>query len=257
MRDKLPKSFYFKIIFIILVFTFVYNNHSTFIHATLDNPSLSAAESFTAIFKEVMDLPQRETSQQIAYYNPKAVPANQEPYQLEEEVKYYENYQIAADKATAFNNAFQAEQLNEAFLKRINYMRNMKGWDPVIVGHHLAEGTAARAQELGQYHYLSAYTAEGQDFRAKFPQLPNAGYRLGENLYELFISAGDIHLKTWENSGILADYLYEIFEESISMSNYDIYHSQYIYVHAEPTDYLVDSTPYVRIVVSLVMDIEE
>ena len=109
---------------------------------------------------------------------------------------------------------------------------------------------------MGDYHYLSSITADGADFRAHFPNVSDAEYRLGENLYELYISAGDVHLTTWENEKILADYLFDVYADAVSLSNYDIYQSQYVSIYASPTDYSVDEVPYVRLVVSLVLDTE-
>lgn len=258
MNNKFPKSFYFKLIFIILTCLFVYFSNHTFIHATIINENLNISESFKVIMKEVMDLPRIEQvdNHENVEVDMQAAPGNQTPYLIEDDVKTLENYQTAEEKASQFNDNFNADGLNEAFNHKVNYMRRLKGWAELSVGSHLMKGTRIRAEQLGQYHYLSGYTVEGNDFRTLFTDIPKADYRLGENLYELYISAGDIHLTTWENPRILADYLYDVFVDSISLSSYEAYQSSLIRVYAEPTDYLVTETPYVRLVVTLVHDTE-
>ncbi|MGX7076421.1 hypothetical protein [Globicatella sanguinis] len=84
--------------------------------------------------------------------------------------------------------------------------------------------------------------------------MEHASSRLGENLYELYIAADDIHLSTWLKPEIFADYLYRAFETSTHAELYQNFNSQYIKVVASPTDFRVDDTAYVRLVVVLVMD---
>ena len=110
------------------------------------------------------------------------------------------------------------------------------------------------AVELGAYNYLSSSTVEGSAFYNFFPEISEPQYRLGENLYELYIASDDIHLETWENSEILADYLYGVFRDSLEAELYQNYHGAYVWVHAEPTDYQIENASYVRLVVVLLLD---
>lgn len=258
MTNKFPKSFYFKLTFIIFFLALGYFKHQNFIEATLMDETLNMNESFTLIMKEMINLPKDAENEQnitesISEY---AGPGNQQPYQINEDILYDDRYATAEQSANEFNASLNSLALNDAFIKQVNHMRGTKGWEPIIIGHHLEEGGRYRVEEMGQYHYLSNLTVEGTDFRSHFPAIDDAEYRLGENLYELYISAGDVHLTTWANPKILADYLFDVYADAISLSNYDIYQSQYISIYAEPTDYNIDEVPYVRLVVSLVMDTE-
>lgn len=258
MTNKFPKSFYFKLSFIIFFVLLGYYHNHNFIQATLNDESLSANESFNLIVREVMKLPNNvENDEGISeYISEYAQPGNQVPYQIHEEILLDDNYAIAKQSADQFNAALDNRALNDAFLRQMNHMRGTKGWEQIQFGEHLEEGVLRRVEEMGEYHYLSSITADGADFRAHFPSISDAEYRLGENLYELYISAGDVHLTTWENEKILADYLFDVYADAVSLSNYDIYQSQYVSIYASPTDYSVDEVPYVRLVVSLVLDTE-
>lgn len=259
MNTKFPKSFYFKLTFIILVLLFGYIKNQAFIQATMSNESMNFNDSVTSILKEVMNLPQESEPTELdpSLISIYSEPGNQTPYLIEDEVTSSPNFKTAQEISDKFNESLDEYALNDAFLKQVNHMRVSKGWDAIEIGRYLEAGVEARAQELGQYHYISSLSAEGLDFRSQFPSIESAQYRLGENLYELYISAGDIHISTWQNTTIFADYLFDVFQEEISLSNYDVYKSQYISVHAEPTDYNVNESPYIRLVVTLVMDAQE
>lgn len=258
MTNKFPKSFYFKLSFIILLVLFGYFQNQNFIQATLNDESFNVNESFNLIMREVMKLPNNVENDEVIseYISGYAQPGNQVPYQIHEKILSDDNYAIAKQSANQFNAALDNRALNDAFLRQMNHMRGTKGWEQIQFGEHLEEGVLRRVEEMGEYHYLSSITADGADFRAQFPSVSDAEYRLGENLYELYISAGDVHLTTWENEKILADYLFDVYADAVSLSNYDIYQSQYISIYAAPTDYSVDEVPYVRLVVSLVFDTE-
>ncbi|XJS11444.1 hypothetical protein ACF3NG_04225 [Aerococcaceae bacterium WGS1372] len=259
MNYKFPVTFYLKLIFIIAVLLFAYLNNQSFIQETMADETLGFQESVTSIMREVMDITNKLQSRQLdtEYISNYAEPGNITPYEINEQVKVTENYQVATQKATEFNQAIDMYALNDALIHKVNYMRSNLAWEPITVGYHLEEGANARVKELTENQYLSSLTIDGQDFRSHFYQISEPQYRLGENLYELYISAGDIHLSTWKNPKIFADYLYEVFSEAISLSNYDVYSSQYIAVRAEATDYNVDESPYIRLVVSLVSDTME
>ena len=69
MTNKFPKSFYFKLSFIILLVLFGYFQNQNFIQATLNDESLNVNESFNLIMREVMKLPNNvENDEVIAEY---------------------------------------------------------------------------------------------------------------------------------------------------------------------------------------------
>lgn len=259
MNNRFPKSFYFKLTFIVIVLTLAYVRNQSFIQATMNDETLNFTQSVSTIIREMMQLPEQANDSQGIIsegISEQAQPGNQEPYQIDESILSYDHYITAKEIADEFNASLNILALNDAFIKQVNHMRSIKDWDPMTIGYHLEEGTLRRVKELGEYHYLDSVTVDGLDFRTQFPQVENAEYRLGENLYELYISAGDIHLSTWENPKILADYLFDVYADAISLTNYNVYHSQYISIYAEPTDYNVNEVPYIRLVVSLIMDTE-
>lgn len=259
MNNRFPRSFYFKLTFIMIVLMLTYARNQSFIQASLNDETLNFSQSVSTIIREVMQLPEQSSDSQMIVsdvISEHAQPGNQEPYQIDESILNYDNYITAKQIAADFNSSLNNLALNDAFIKQVNHMRAMKDWNPMNIGYHLEEGVLTRVKELGEYHYLDSVTIDGLDFRTQFPQVENAEYRLGENLYELYISAGDIHLSTWENPKILADYLFDVYADAISLTNYNVYQSQYISVYAEPTDYNVNEVPYIRLVVSLIMDTE-
>ncbi|UUX34303.1 hypothetical protein [Fundicoccus culcitae] len=254
MRKKIPLSFYVKLIFIVVVFLFTYVSHQSFIDTTLADNSLTSYESFAKIMQEVLGFQQR-TEPVI----PNQVVSNSEidhssPREIDETILSLPNYTLATEKAETFNANLDLVGLNEAFTNKINEQRSQLSWNLMEVGNHLAQGTNQRAFDLSHYHYLSPYTTNGDDFRSLFPEIENNQYRLGENLYELYISSSDIHLDTWSNPQILANYLVEVFEQSSTSELYQNYQSQYISIHAEASDFNIENASYVRLVVVLILD---
>lgn len=260
---KLPKSFYFKVLFIILIYGWFYLEYRPIIDATIENPAIPFTHSVQVIFQEI--LTDSNSNDNFDTYlvdniddqtdsSSMAQPGNITPYKISSDIVNHPRFQVAVSDASAFNEGVDISLLNEYFKDQVNDMRYQEGWEPVDVGWYLMDGTEQRIHELSKYHYLSKYTIDGNDFRYLFSDVESSEFRLGENLYELFISAGDVHLSTWQNEAILAEYLFDVFEDSISSSNYHLYSYQYITIRAEATDYQINNTPYVRLVVSLIMD---
>lgn len=256
MKEKLPISFYFKLMFIIITLMYAYITHRPLIDATLMNENLSAMESVNVILQGVLGM-EGSSSQDKPLVSPLDLvskPGNTEPQLISEEIKSLANYQIAAERANQFNQQFDGEALNYLLNERINTYRSDINASTMGVGHHLQEGTWNRTEELSLYHYLGSSTIEGTAFYSLFPEIPEPQYRLGENLYELYIAADDIHLETWSNPDILADYVYSIFQDSLESDHYQTYQSAYAWVQAEASDYNVSETAYVRLVVVLILD---
>lgn len=254
MRQKFPKSFYFKLIFIIVVLIFTYFSNRSYIDATLADDSLTNTQSFAYILQEILGFQPATEPNQPTTITTNNQTDNSQPRQMQSEIVELDNYQYAIERANVFNSNVDLTGLNQAFTELINNQRINSDWNPIEVGYHLQDGTNQRALELSENHYLSPMTLSGEDFRTLFDNIPNGQYRLGENLYELYISANDIHLDTWSNPDILANYLFEVFEHSSLSDLYQNYQSQYLSVHANASDYSIDSASYVRLVVVLVLD---
>lgn len=256
MKQKLPLSFYLKVMFIVLVLGGGYLSNRSLIDTTIANENLSAMESMNVILQGVMGM-QGNIKPEPPVTSPVdevAFPGNITPQLITEDVKNLPNYQLAQQRAEGFNQSFNADQVNDLFNQSINEFRLQSGTATMSVAPYLAEGARARALELGLYNYLSSNTVEGNAFYNFLPEISEPQYRLGENLYELYISSDDIHLETWQNSEILADYLYSVFRDSLETDLYQNYHGTYVWVHAEPTDYQIDKASYVRLVVVLLLD---
>lgn len=256
MKRKVPLSFYFKLTFILLILGVTYLYNRPLIDATFADENLSTIESVNVILQSVLgmqgnidlDQPTGTSSEMISF------PGNTQPQRISDEVKAHPNYQLAIERAQRFNQNFNAEEVNDFLTNKINEFRMEYGSTNSSVASYLADGSRARALELGTYHYLSSSTVDGFSFYSLFPEIIEPQYRLGENLYELYIAAEDIHLETWENSEILADYIYGVFQESLETELYQNYHGIYAWVHAEPSDYQMENASYVRLVVVLLLD---
>lgn len=256
MKQRVPISFYFKLAFIILVLGGTYVANRPLIDATFADENLTTLESVNVIFQSVLGMQGNTELEQTAGSPVETVsfPGNTQPQLISDEVKAHPNYQSAEERAKRFNQYFDAEQVNFFLTNRMNEFREDYGSVNSSVANYLAEGTRARALELGTYHYLSSMTVDGLSFYELFPDIIEPQYRLGENLYELYIAADDIHLETWQNSEILGDYLYSVFQDSLETELYQNYHGVYAWVHAEPSDYQIDNASYVRLVVVLSLD---
>lgn len=256
MKHKIPVSFYFKVMFIVLVLGGGYLSNRPLIDTTIANENLSAIESVNIILQGVMGIqgnikPDPPITTQV---DEVSFPGNITPQLITADVKNLSNYQLAQQRAERFNQSFDEDQVNDLFNQTINEFRMQYGSAATSVATHLSAGSRARAVELGAYNYLSSSTVEGTAFYSFFPEISEPQYRLGENLYELYIASDDIHLETWENSEILADYLYGVFRDSLETELYQNYHGTYVWVHAEPTDYHIENASYVRLVVVLLLD---
>lgn len=257
MQEKLPISFYFKLGFIILVFGFAYYWRGPFIIETIQDNSLTYGQQGRMIFRSLLGMYPSQPPQVLPNLSNKIVghPGNSQPLVIDEEIKSLEVYQHAEEKARLFNESIDIDQLNQEYLEQLT--QSSQGNVNIEVGYHLKDGSLSRAKELGDYHYLGPTTVEGESFRTQFPLIENSDYRLGENLYELFIAADDIHLKTWgEHPDVFAHYLIEAFQGSLDPTAYQNYQSQYITVYAKATDYQIEDAPYVRMVVVLNLDTE-
>lgn len=243
-----------KLLFIIFVWGFLFWNNRQPIHEIVSQTDRSAVDKGLQITRQILGANQQEISNQSTGKKIGTENAtSKSPRTLDEAVLTSVNYLHAQEVAQQFNQQLDIDKLNEHFTTLINQTRTANNWSILSVGYHLATGVDQRINELADYHYLGAQTIDDQDFRSLF-EMEHASSRLGENLYELYIAADDIHLSTWLKPEIFADYLYRAFETSTHAELYQNFNSQYIKVVASPTDFRVDDTAYVRLVVVLVMD---
>lgn len=251
MKEKFPKSFYLKLSAILIVLVWVYIQNASFIRATFEREDLSTGQAMTVVMQHLLDV---QPSQRQSQHNVEPAQTSSVPRTLNESIFNYPAYQEAKSAAETFNQQVDAEALNTAFLDKVNAQRTNHGTSTVQYGAHLLAGVQERAQQLGQYHYFGNETVDGMSFRTLFPTIDSPEYRLSEQLYEVYISARDIHLQTWENEAILADYILKAFDGETSAMTQATYGSQALAIYAEASDYRVEEMPYVRLVVVLVTD---
>ena len=248
MKSAMPKSFYFKLSFIIVVLLWLYVQNATMISEILVRDDLTSTQRATAIFQQLMGV---QNAQRQPTVENVPIPSYDMPRVLDETITTLPLYQKASEAATQFNQNVDMVILNSDFTNKINMLREQEGLSEIAYADYLLDGVRARTAELGNFHYLGGQTVSGETFRSFFPDVSEAEYRLSEQLYEMYISADDIHLKTWENESILVDYLLKAYGATILE---DSYANQAVYIYASPTDYQVETVAYVRIVVARVTD---
>lgn len=72
-------------------------------------------------------------------------------------------------------------------------------------------------------------------------------FHMGEQIYELFIHTGDIHLKTWQNPDIFATYLIDAMQLTQSIEAGQLDTQVYVTVRAYPT--IRNGEDYIRLLV--------
>lgn len=245
-----PKRFYLKLIFIIFVLIWLIHTRGSIIYSIMTNQTLDTKEKWVNIGVTLIDEKPPSLIRQQQYQDS----IETEPMGI---VSSEESNQVASQVANEFNQAQDMNLLNELFTEKMNGKRNQLSWPNLSVGYHLSEGTYKRALELSTYNYFTSKTITDEPFYTQFQDIPNAAYRLGENLYELNISARDVHIKTWHNLDILADYLVDVLGSQTLSENHKNMLSQYLWIYALPSNESEDGTPYIRIIVSLTFDAEE
>lgn len=273
MNREFPKSFYFKLIVILLFSTWVGAEYHPVFRQHFANKDLSLQEKVLESFRTIlsMDQPLIQTPSQMVsnLHGPGRTqedspvfsdtqnirltqPGSELAQEIDPKILEYPNYKLARQKAELFNQQVDLDALNHYFQTAPPLHLQKQ------IGQHLAKGSRARATELAEHHYLGSNTVDGKSFRSHFTEIPESQFRLGESLYELYIAANDIHIQTWlSHPEVLADHLVKTFSQSMNNQDFAGYRSQYIAVHASPTDYQIDQTSYVRIVVVLTLDAQE
>lgn len=252
---RLPLSFYWKLVTIIMIsgITLIYHRH--YIIATWQNSSYTPLHATTLIAKHIIGLPE-QTHVQLSHPTANTIQSSEVPRALDTRVMQSEQYIQAQNVATQFNQQIDLAYLNQLLTQKMNTQRLNNGWQAIVTGDHLQNGAHHRVTELSEYYYLNSTTVEGDDFRVRFPNIENAQYRIGENLLEVYLAGTDIHLTTWHDENILADYLVDALNELVTQTQFENYASQYIAIKAAASDYILNNTAYVRLVVVVEMDIQ-
>lgn len=231
---------------------FLYNQ--TAIQSIWQQETISIVQKSFETFLQLMGISSQHNSTETEIHSDEVVyNTSESPIILEETILSLENYQVASEAAMQFNDHIDLTLLNEYFTNLVNNSRSMMQFQPLVTGNHLHEGVSLRVNELSQYHYFASTTLNGESFRTAY-ELVNVEQRLAENLYELYISTTDIHLKTWQDMAILAEFLFEQLDSTNQSELYENFTSQYLAVRAAPSDFRIETTPYVRLVVVLAMD---
>lgn len=240
---KIPKLFYVKLAFILSVLVVVGIQQREMIGATLARSELTTFQKITTIVQETLGVPVQEPqSVEEVHVTTSVVPRT-----LDVAVTQTALYQEAQQVAVNFNQNIDMTALNQHLIAQIQSQK-----PDVMLGAHLEYGANQRAIELSEYHYLGNQTLSGESFRSLFP-LEASEYRLSEQLYEVYVSARDVHLTTWQNEAILADYIIKLLSENNAGLQHS-YASQYVSIQAAASDYSVGETPYVRLVIVLITD---
>lgn len=273
MNQKFPKSFYFKLIVIIFFSTWVWSDYHTVFRQHFANNEITLQEKVLESFRTILSMdqpviqtpgqdgsklqgPGRSLEDSPVLFDTQnyrlTQPGSEQAQEIDPQILDHPNYKIASQKAEIFNQNINLDSLNEYFQSETPLHQQKK------IGNYLAEGSKERATELAEHHYLGSNTVDGKSFREHFPAIPESQFRLGESLYELYIAANDIHIQTWlSHPEVLADHLAKTFSQSMNNQDFSGYKSQYLAVHASPTDYQIDQTPYIRIVVVLTLDAKD
>ncbi|MBD3949503.1 hypothetical protein I4Q36_08235 [Tuanshanicoccus lijuaniae] len=241
-----------KIVVIAVVWLLLYLPNQTAIHSIVSQGNYSFTEKVERVTRQLLNLPissNEQTTEMVGTTQPHFTT----PRQLKQAVMSHKNFQYADRVARQFNQQLDLDVVNQLLVAKINKYYGDNASQVKDVGHHLAEGTDTRAGQLSDFHYLSEHTISGESFRSLFT-LPQVETRISEYLYELSMVATDVHLKTWANSEILADYLFKILERNDFFNQENDWTSQYLAIKAAASDYLVDKSAYVRLVVVLTMD---
>lgn len=247
-------GFQMMVIVVILAMTWLY--FRTDIQRIWQQPGISRNEAWSQTIRLILDLPNIAP---LPKTNQAEFPRNDRmaPRSVDLAVQQSEAYQRASEIAQTFNQQLDLVALNIAWVNEVNRLREAQGWHSVVYGNHLISGTYARSQQLAEYYYLSSQTPTGDSFRVMHPEIWQVESRLGESTFELYISAQDVHITTWqEHPDVLATYIIKAFSETLTSEISHDYQSQAIVVYMVPSDQQTEGNPYVRLVAVLTQDIQ-
>lgn len=218
-------------------------------------PGISSGDAWTQTLRLILDLPNVEPLPPVQQT---LLPTTERtaPHAVASDVQQMSSYQQALKVAQQFNETIDFVALNIHWVNEVNGLREAQGWQPLVYGNHLISGTYDRAKELAENYYLSSQTVTGESFRVMHPNIWQVESRLGESTFELYISATDVHITTWQkHPDVLATYIVKAFKETLLSEVSADYASQAIVVYMVPSDQQVEGTPYVRLVAVLTQDV--
>ncbi|MGF3067238.1 hypothetical protein ACQV2S_05810 [Facklamia sp. P13064] len=255
MKKYFPLSFYFKLLFIILGLSTIYHFHEEMIDQALSQEGLSTYQRLSKISEELIGIEKVPDEDSPDIINQiQSYPGNKQPIQYPQAVLAHPRFIKGQQMADSFNKQLDISQLNRSFIEAIN--RVYLPQQTVYLAPYLSNGNLLRLDELDNYVYLDSKTTEGLNFRERFYEIENNQYRIGENLYEVFISSDDIHLDTWsKDEAVFAQYLAKAFFEQ--NEDFSDMRSVFISAKASASDFRLDDSSYVRIVVVLNFDTQK
>ena len=159
-------------------------------------------------------------------------------------VQNQEAYNYGRNIADSFNAVQDPIAITQAFNSLPTDNNNLPA-KTIDVGVNLLQGAKNRVRQLADNHYFSNLTKDGQDFRTLYTEIPNSQYRIGEQLYELYLIADDVRLQAWHQPDILAKFLNQALGKELNAKDFTY---QLITVRLAPTTYTVKGVPYVRLV---------
>ncbi|MGX7109417.1 hypothetical protein [Facklamia miroungae] len=252
MKKNFPISFYIKLLFIVISLSSVYYYHEEVIDQAFSQKNLSIYQQLSELSQKLIGFQTqpKEEYAKLANYT-QSFPGNKEPIQYHPLVLNHPHFILGQKRADLFNQQLDLKELNRAFIEEAN--RNYFTQAPLQIASNLTKGNHLRLDEITNYAYLDSKTFEGLNFRQRFPDIADSEYRIGENLYEVFISADDIHIDTWsKKEAVFAKYLANAFfgqtEELPHLK------SLILSARASASDFHLDDSSYVRIAVVLNFD---
>lgn len=216
--DRFPKLFYVKIFICGLLIVFIIHLIGSRWEQVKTNPNLSMQDKLLYLFK---DSDQPTINQQDAIYT-SADDFNQliDRYQLNVAINQQLNQQIS-NLVIQLPADYLVWPLEQGALNRIDYI--------ISTTESIDQLSIDRSTLIDDY------------------QLTGQVYHMGEQIYELFIHTGDIHLKTWENPQIFAEYLIDAMQlnKSVESGFQDVQ----LYITGKAFPNIRQDEDYLRIIV--------
>lgn len=231
-----------KIFTIIFAGFLVNDRYGSDIQFIFKNDNSTIIDKGSQVIRLIFDIPDPQLSQTDQEIDIQEIKTSSQPNKLD--VSNPQAFEYAKEISDDFNASQNHLAITQAF---IDLQPDELGADgqSIQVGRNLLEGGQTRVSELTDYNYFSNLTKDGQDFRSLYSSIPNAQFRIGEQLYELYLIADDIRLQAWKQPQILAEFLKQSLGQEIQSQEFT---HQLITVRLAPTAYIVNDIPYVRLV---------
>lgn len=227
-----------KILTIVLALWFVHHQYGNSLRDIFAQDQLSLLDKASRSVQVIFDIPMTEDSidQESFDVSQISTPSIPQVAPTQED----EKQQYASKVIDTFNRHQDPIALTESFIRS-----NRSQYSDIQVGHEIVSGAIERVKELADGYYFSELTRDGQDFRSHYLNLPDYQYRIGEQLFELYLIADDVRLEAWQQPDILAAFLSDSFGNEIQGQDYS---HELLAVRLGPTPFSVKGVPYVRLV---------